>query len=350
MKKFYAKCAFLALILLMTVLFTYHIDTFNVFHWDNLRFTTAEPNKNFVKTQYILHNPSTFNAFIFGSSRVGNIPPDGLPDFLPDGTPLRWYNMTYSEGIPTEHLLTLKTFLENGVRPTMILLGFDNIPMYASIPQHKQQMLRTPYQVYEENKWDFYRAYLMRLPHFPVIREVLLYDADSHSDDRNAFYRFGTFSRNLDFSLATDFQPERFVSSHGSGFTEKSAYKDIEAIASLCRENGIKLIVFTNPIYESTYRASVADGYFDFLKSVASVCEFYNFSTLNNFTTAPRYYFESSHYRPALGLIIEKMLFGTDEERAEIQQNAGDELWGVRVNAENVEFVISKLQRLIASR
>ena len=37
----------------------YHYDTFNVFHWQNIRFTGAETNKNFVKTKYIIPKNST---------------------------------------------------------------------------------------------------------------------------------------------------------------------------------------------------------------------------------------------------------------------------------------------------
>ena len=140
-----------------------------------------------------------------------------------------------------------------------------------------------------------------------------------------------------------------FVSNHPKlGYTQKNVQDDIATITEFCREHDIKLILFTNPIYETTYKDAVDCGYFDFLRKVSEKCEFYNFSSLNNFTTDPRYYFESSHYRPALGLLVEKMLFGTEEEREQIRAEAGDELWGVKVNAGNVDVVISELQKQIA--
>lgn len=45
-----------------------------------------------------------------------------------------------------------------------------------------------------------------------------------------------------------------------------------------------------------------------------------------------------------LGLLVEKVLFGTDEKREGIRREAGDALWGAKVNAENVEEVIAHLQ------
>ena len=41
---------------------------------------------------------------------------------------------------------------------------------------------------------------------------------------------------------------------------------------------------------------------------------------------------------------MEKVLFDTEEEREGIRRDAGDTLWGARVNAGNVEEVIAHLQ------
>ncbi|MCH5283740.1 MAG: hypothetical protein J1E59_08840 [Treponema sp.] len=342
MKKLLLKTVIVALPFLIIVLSALHYDTFNVFHWRNIRFTSAEPNKNFVKTQYIIHNPKKFNAFVFGSSRVNYIPLDVLPKEA-DGKSLRWYNMTYSEGIPAEHLQTVRTFLKNGVKIGMIMLGFDNIAMYASIGQHEQQLLRMPFQVYEESPFRFYAPYLKNITARSIIKEVSCYNAAKKKTETERFYDWGGSAS--DFVLTENPKMERYVSDHdGKEFTQKNAYKDIAAIVELCRENGIALVLFTSPLYETTYRDAAENGYFDFLQSVAGVAEFYNFSSLNSCTTNPQYYFESSHYRPALGLLVEKMLFGTDEERERIRRDADDVLWGARVNAGNVEEIIAHLQ------
>ena len=322
----------------------YHYDTFNVFHWKNIRFTSAEPNKNFVKTQYIIHNPKKFNAFIFGSSRVGNLPMDALPEAA-DGKPLRWYNMTYSVGTPNDHFMTISTFLKNGVSVDMVIVGFDEIAMYRDAETQRKDLLRMPYQVYEENLSEFLRAYLSMKTNGSIRKQVDEYDEAAHEDAKKLFYEWGGCASN--FALTENPQMERYEIGH-FGYSQKEAHKDIEEIISLCSEHGIRLVLFTNPLYQILYRNDVEDGYFDFLRSVAQKCEFYNFSALNNYTTNPQYYFEGSHYRPALGLLVEKVLFGTDEEREGIRREAGDALWGAKVNAGNVEEVIAHLQGQIA--
>lgn len=347
MKKFLLKSAiiaftFLTLALTLTLL-NMHYDTFNVFHWKNIRFTSAEPNKNFVKTQYIIHNPKKFNAFIFGSSRVRNIPLDALP-MEADGKPLRWYNMTHSEGIPAEHLATIQTFLANGIDIDMILLGFDNITMYTSVDQHKKQLLRMPFQVYEESPMRFYVPYLKNITASSIIKEVEHYNAAEMKAETERFYEWGGCEN--DFSLTENPQMERYDIGH-LGYSQKDAHKDIEEIETLCSKHNIKLVLFTSPMYQTLYRNSVEDGYFDFLRAVAQKCEFYNFSALNNYTVNPQYYYEWSHYRPALGLLVNTILFGTDEDRERIRLDASDKLWGVRVNANNVEEVVDYLQKQI---
>ena len=343
MRKFISKCLLLFCIFIFYGLFVIHFDTFNIFHWNNIRFTSAEPNKNYVKTKFVNNNPERFNAFVMGSSRVGNIPCDYLPEKLNDKD-LYWYNMTYSEGIPSEHLLTLKSFLNNGVSIDMIILGFDNIAMYAKIDDHNCQLLRIPYQSYEDNPLYFYKTYLHILPAFSIIKEVFKYKTSEHLEDTKFFYEYGVLKANTSFSTSSE--PVIFPSAHGNKtYSQTESYKDIESICQICKENGIKLILFTNPIYMTTYIDSVENGYFNFLRKVSRNCEFYNFSTLNTFSMDSRYYFEGSHYRPALGLIVEKVLFGTEEETNEIRNEAQDELFGIKVNSDNIDFVISELEK-----
>jgi len=253
MKRFLTKALFLLFFIICAVMVikntgfkqiyeAYHYDTFNVFHWKNLRFTSAEPNKNFVKTQYIIHNPKKFNAFIFGSSRVGNIPKTNLPSNL-DGKKLSWYNMTYSEGIPREHFETIKTFLRHNVHIDMLLIGFDNISMYASFEEHKRQLLRMPYQIYEKNKYDFYKPYLETKVDESIKKQVnRIENTEANEQNKLWFYNYGTFSHVEDtVSLTQNPDMTRFKSNHlKMEYTQKDAYKDIEKISHFCKENGIE--------------------------------------------------------------------------------------------------------------
>ena len=128
MKKFLLKNFLLFFVAIFIPLaLRYHYEAFNVFHWKNLRIleSAVDGNENVVKTQYIIHNPQRFNAFILGSSRIGHLPQDALPSHLEEKN-LNWFNMTYTEGFPQENYETLKSFLKNKIKIEAVLLGFDN--------------------------------------------------------------------------------------------------------------------------------------------------------------------------------------------------------------------------------
>ena len=109
MKRFLIKLIpFFLWIFLLMVVVPVTIDPYNVFHVENIRDNGVEPNKNFLKTEYVIRHPEKFDAFLFGSSRVSSIHTDKIEGY-------RCYNMTYSEGVPKEHLDDLRAMLEGGL-------------------------------------------------------------------------------------------------------------------------------------------------------------------------------------------------------------------------------------------
>ncbi len=322
-----------------------YFDTYNVFHWKKIRSLGIAMNNNFIKTKYVVNNPRKFNAFVFGSSRVGAINCEMLPKKYNDNE-LYWFNMTHHVGIPLEHFLSLKTFLENNVDVEAVLLGFDEIAMYSSIEDHKKILVRIPYQTYEENRLKFYIGYLRETVPCYIMKKVFAYQPSEHLREVNAFYNYGEYVP-FTLSLGTNPNLDEYKPSVKIEYTQKNSYTDIEKIFDLCKRHSIKLIAFTNPVYETTYRQAVDAGYFEFLRKVAQKCEFYNFSSLNNYSTDPKYYFEWSHYRPALGFVVQEFIFGTEEYREKVRDAAGDPFFGMKVNSENINEVIKHLENQI---
>ena len=88
MKRFLIKLLpFVLWIFLLMVVVPVAIDPYNVFHVENIRDNGIEPNKNFLKTEYVIRHPDRFDAFLFGSSRVSSIHSDRIEGY-------RCYNMT----------------------------------------------------------------------------------------------------------------------------------------------------------------------------------------------------------------------------------------------------------------
>ncbi|WP_026662100.1 hypothetical protein [Butyrivibrio proteoclasticus] len=337
MKKLFSKLPLLFMPLFIYLFVVYVNDIFNVFHYDNIRQISASSDENYIKTRYILDNPDKFNAFILGSSRVGNLPIEGLPEQY-DGDSLSWYNMTYPMGCPRDNLETIKTFLNHGVDIKYVVIGIDEISMYRRYQDNSSELIYTQYQEYERSPLSFFYSYLKVKPDFALLKEAL---SQSEQDklDTKLFYEYGVERPSTDLSI-----PEgnlNMVSSLGCGYYgPDESVESIREIADICKDNDIELKIFTSPILETTYREAVDKGYLHYLKDVADCTEFYNFSGLNEYTTDMRFYFDASHYRPYVGILIEKCLFADTVDR-DVRS------FGGYVSKDNVDDLIARLEEEI---
>ena len=98
------------------------------------------------------------------------------------------------------------------------------------------------------------------------------------------------------------------------------AILSVKRIAALCEENDINLIVFTNPIYYTTYQESKNLGYDVLLEWLSDPVDYYNFSGVNDITTNRNNYYEASHYTEDIGdMIIDRIFNGVTDEKLESQ-------------------------------
>ncbi len=117
------------------------------------------------------------------------------------------------------------------------------------------------------------------------------------------------------------------------------ALRDMREIKKLCDENNIELIVFTNPMYYITHVRSLEIGYLNFLKGLADITDFYNFSGLNEITMNNNNYIDTSHYRAEIGdLIIDVIWNG---KKFDGLYNQG---FGMKINRDNINELIHLLK------
>lgn len=309
MKIFLKKMApFILFILVLEIAIPILVDPYNVFHWKRIRDNGVEPNSNYIKMQYILHNPDKFDSFLFGSSRTGFIDVEKIPDG-------RWYNMSYSEGLPAEHLENLREMIENGIIPKNVMIGIDNISGFVDPSIHENQFYRIPYP--RENKLSFYANYFSIKG---VIRslEVTLEHEVEDPDYVDRYYRSGSSKR--DPSLGGKWKGDApYWENYYRNYMD-DALLSVRRIAALCEEYDINLIVFTNPIFYTTYQESKNYGYDVLLEWLSDPVDYYNFSGINDITTNRNNYYEASHYTEEVGdMIIDRIFNGVSDEHLESQ-------------------------------
>jgi len=321
MKKFLRKIApFVLFILVLEIAVPMIVDPYNVFHWKRIRDNGVEPNSNYIKMQYILHNPDKFDSFLFGSSRTGFVDVERIPEG-------RWYNMSYSEGLPAEHLENLREMIEHGIIPKNVMIGVDNISAFVDPAIHDKQFYRIPYP--REGKLGFYANYFS-IKGVLLSLEITLNHESDDPDYVERYYRTGGSKR--DSALAGIWQNDSPYWDYYYRDYIGDGVLAMERIADLCEEYGINLIVFTNPIYYKTYQLSQYYGYEKFLEWLAGHVDYYNFSSINDVTTNRDNYYESSHFTEDVGdMVIDRIFYGITDEHLESQG------FGFYVTSENLE-------------
>lgn len=307
------------------------IDPYNVFHAANIRDNGIEPNSNYIKIKYLLANPDNFDALLFGSSRVGAIHTENISD-------VNCYNMTYSEGIPQEHLDNLTTLISNGVIPKRVYLGVDSLSYTMNPNEHHAEHSRISYEYAKENPIEFLTMYLD--PHMALIS---LETSNSHTPDPSYAERYYNYGWWCDYGRESLINKGNAPMIIGDYNFMDETLDCIAEMVTLCEENNIELVVFTNPMHYITHYASWVT-YPEFLKRLADITDYYNFSGLNDITLSHANYVDTSHYNAETGDLMLEYLSGNVPNETLLEQG-----FGVYVTKDNVQELITILESQIDS-
>ena len=333
MKKFIQKILFFsAFCAIFMVIIPIYIDPYNVFHINNVRDNGIEPNANIIKMNKILNEPDKYNAYLFGSSRVGAIHTENISD-------VNCYNMTYSEGLPQEHLDNIKTFIENDIIPKRIYLGVDSLSYTMSAKEHQGEHSRISYEYAKANPIDFLSLYL---DPYTALKSLSITNAYTPTNI--------TTTKHTEYGWWCEYGRESLISKEnaptilGDYLLMDECLNTIAEIVNICNENNIELIVFTNPMHYIAHYASWIH-YEEFLIRLAAITDYYNFSSLNDITLNHNCYVDTSHYNAETGDLILEFLSGNIPNTDLLTQG-----FGVYVTNDNVDELIALLTKQITKQ
>lgn len=329
--KFVKKCIlFFLIICVIFVPAGIIIDPYSVFHPDEIKNNGCEPNKNYIKVRHVLKNPDEYDSFLFGSSRVGFFDVSRMNDG-------NYYDMMASEGVPYEHLRTLKIMIDNGIVPKNVTIGVDDISYFVDPSNHEDQLYRKyyPWDGKLTEKLSFFLRYLDPITLYESI-EVIKDHKVIDEEYSNRLLTTGT--ENLE--IIPNFNPENQKPYWSLYYYPREAvFDELTQIVELCEENNINLRVFTNPVYGYTYKRDIENGYLHFLERLAEITPYYNFSGFNDVTLDNKYYYENSHFSPQVcDAMIDTMYYGWQDERLITQG------FGMYVTEDNVDELIELLK------
>lgn len=271
------------------------VDPYNVFHWKNARNNGVEPNKNYIKMSYILNNPNKYDAFLFGSSRVGAIHTEKI-----DGVDC--YNMTYSMGTPSENLANLKTMLKAGIRPKRVYIGIDTLSYTVDATLHNNEAARASYEYLKSDFQNFADHYFSLIN---SVKSLSIITSGVEAPGVAEIYEYGWWA-DYDYQSSYDWTHEGVTK--GTTYEIDEAVDNIAEMNQLCNEYDIDFVVFTNPMTAMAYQDAIDNGYEEFIDKISEFTEVIDFSYLNGTKEDHSHFIDESHYTAQVGDEMIKVL------------------------------------------
>ena len=323
------------------VLFNFYVDNYSIFR-NNYSKLLQEPNQNFIKMNFLINNNHSFDSFIFGSSRVGKINPTGIKNG-------NYYNMTYSEGLPIEHLSNIKLLIKNNIKIKNILIGLDDFSYEVNPMLHKNEPMRQLHYDTDFNlrsQISFYMYYLFKRPSFFDIYRAIQENAFNRVFPVSNFDIYNTGLPLVPIEIESYIENNKQAHINNKKFLRPAYYRGnriketishIKEIVELSKKYNFNLLVFINPIHKTTYLDTNFTNFQTFKQELVKITDYYDFSGLNKITTNNYYYYETSHYRVITGELIKKRLFSSDYE----------EDFGILITKDNIDWHINNLRSQI---
>jgi hypothetical protein len=262
------------------------------------------PNERFIKSDYILKNPGKYDSFIFGSSRVSQIP----VDYLNRVSGAKFYNMTYISGIMPDHLAVLKLFLRKKLPMKNIIVGLDYFSFKFVDHVNKARLLHYPETM--KDTIEFYYTYLTMAPDSSMLNEIkfngrdALYDITGTGEyyflRKEALMAKDPVKHNEKFMFPIPIVCKTRI---------KKTTAEIREFVELCRANNINLKFFVSPEYANSYLCEdIAELNLERTR-IADFIDFWDFSNPGTITTNNYNYVDIVHYRKSIGRMIIDRLY-----------------------------------------
>jgi hypothetical protein len=308
----------MALLLGSVVILNMAIDTYGVYtslfdisrsKKNDSQICIERINQRIYNTEFVLLNPESFDSLLFGSSLVGVIDTNKISSG-------RFYNMSYAQGLPAEHLAIIKAFITKGIRIKSIIIGLDESSFIRSPKDHENKLLTIMHPAAKaKSRATIFHDYFFRVPKlFELsngLQNIIFGDVKCDFTVNKSGLNMGWLKKDELITAAGKplFVDEDFSYSpfkYNQNLVDE-VFAQIQEIILLAKNNNISLIFFFNPIYCRTY-VNVAECLLPIKERLAQYSDFYDFSGFNSVTTNNINYYEYIHYRYIIGdMIVQKI-------------------------------------------
>lgn len=296
-------------------------------------------NQHMFGVERILRNPEKFDSLLFGSSRVSVIDTSAIPVG-------RFYNMSYPQGLPAEHLSIIKALLNKGVEIKNVMIGLDEFSFNMSEAEHRKQLSTVMHpDVNGPNRTAIFAMFFFTKPRLSrfelwinkVVRGKTRGEFLIDHNGLNLSWKEKEKALHMTGKPLFQYEAQKYAPVKYDEAKMIEAFNAISEMVALSKKNGFSLIFFVAPIYHKVYLQN-ADALKNVKEKLAQITDYYDFSGFNAVTLDEMNYYDVSHYRYGIGDMMIKRIY--DEAGMNIP-----DAFGVRVTKENIGRHILNQQR-----
>ncbi|PKN85546.1 MAG: hypothetical protein CVU51_08645 [Deltaproteobacteria bacterium HGW-Deltaproteobacteria-1] len=270
-------------------------------------------NQHMFNPELVFRNPEKFDSFLFGSSRTSVIHVEKIPEG-------RFYNMSYSLGLPTQHLAILKAFVKRGIKIKRVIIGLDEIAFAMPPAATQKHLVRIMHpDIGGPGRLELFGMYFFRKPDLEELGRwydrVVLGKMNGRIITTPRGLNLVWMEKDRIIEKAAkpvfyfDAGPYKPVTYDQKKMDE--AFQSIEELVALAQAHHFQLTFFISPIYSKLYLNN-AEALLTAKARLAQITDYYDFSGFNSVTTNPVNYYEEVHYRYRVGDMIIARIFGVD--------------------------------------
>lgn len=294
----------------------FFVDPFGIF--GNLEWYSYSEtlNPRVAKTAYLEEHHQEYDSYIIGCSSTSSLPVDALNEALD----ARFYNLIMYGADLKDVEETARYLLEHyTVENLVVNVYVDNALYYNDGQDSLTSKLHE--KVSGENPLSFYGGYLLANPNYAFDK------LSSMAQDTWLTQPFDVFNEETGCydKKVRDVEPigdlDRYYESYPIflNYPERqltvsqteNCVESLTVIRDLCQEYGVDLYVTAGPVYSDYLDYFSTEQLVDFYSALAEVTPLWDFA-YSSVSEEPRYFYDETHFRNAVGEMMVTRMFGGD--------------------------------------
>ncbi len=274
-------------------------------------------NPRAAKIAYLDKNYEKYDSYIIGCSKTGSYSTEALNKYYGGAS---FYNMLMYGGDMYDIELTAKYILENyNVKNIVINMGLEETVRYDTQADEMKSNLHAKV----DGSWQpaYYGKYLFANPSY-AFSKIAAWYMDGYLVNENDVFlpESGAYDKSVrdveHVGSLNDFLTE-YPSFKTVLKKEKLDAKDkcldsVRRIKEMCDEKGVSFRMIISPIFHTEMDIYDKVQLEEFLTGLSQITDYWDFSGYTSVSFEPRYFYDTYHFRNAVGNMVLAKVFGDE--------------------------------------